>query len=296
MQLSQLFYYANYGFRNFILRKPSPLLAGIALTDVCNLRCQHCVVNNSGRGHEPFALVQSWMDDFYHRGARILYLQGGEPRMWRDGEKELNDVIAYARKLGFFRVAVATNGTQPLDFDADLIWVSVDGLPETHNAIRKQDIFQDIEKNLRNSKHPSIFANLSINTLNVQDVEAVIRYINGDSPFKAVSVNFHTPYPGVEHLCLPLEERAKVIDLVLALKKSGLKVLNSSAALLELRAAKHKRPSTMIEMVDHGQHHICCFGRDPKVCERCGYGIIAELSATAHLRPSAIMHAMSLFR
>ena len=56
------------------------------------------------------------------------------------------------------------------------------------------------------------------------------------------------------------------------------------------------RPVRMIQMVEQGSVFECCWGRTLEgVCDRCGYGVIAELSALSRLRPASLMHALKLF-
>ncbi len=289
-------YLLKYGIQCFVLGQKKPLVAGIAVTDICNLACKHCVLNNKGQGHNSFAAIQKWMQDFYRKGARILYLQGGEPLLWQDGEKNINSIIDEARNIGFFRIAVATNGTLPLDLHADMIWVSIDGLPTTHNRIREKDIFETILNHVTLSSHPAIYANMTVNQINKNEVKEVIQFIAQHKCFSGISINFHTPYEGVEDLFVPLEERREIVGEIQKMKKQGYPVLNSHAALERFQDNQYKRPVYMIEMIDHQVLYTCCFGKDEKVCEKCGYGIIAEKSSVMHWNLKSIGHALRFFR
>src|SRR3972149_10370792 len=106
MKPRELAYLAGYGFKTFVLRQTAPIIAGMSLTDVCNLHCQHCVVANVGRGHYPMEKIEEALRHFYRLGVRFMYLQGGEIMTWRDGDRDVNDVIRQARGIGFFRVLV----------------------------------------------------------------------------------------------------------------------------------------------------------------------------------------------
>ena len=89
------------------------MVGGIALTDVCNLDCAHCWRKNRAAGHAPLEQVLSSLHTLYTMGARYLYIQGGEPFAWQDGSRRLGHVVDEAKRLGFFHVAVCTNGTFP---------------------------------------------------------------------------------------------------------------------------------------------------------------------------------------
>ena len=97
--------------------------------------------------------VVAAMRNAWGRGFRELYFSGGEPMLWRDGDRTLEDAIAEAKRIGFFHVHVYTNGTLGLDTAADLVWVSMDGLPGTFE-LRRGDHFEQVERAIRESPHP----------------------------------------------------------------------------------------------------------------------------------------------
>ena len=101
------------------------------------------------------------MDDFYLKGGRCLYLEGGEPFIWRENGLSMEDIVIYAKEKGFYTVIIYTNGTRPIKSIADTIFVSVDGLPETHDKLRGRS-FEHIMHNIQQSQHSSIYINYSI--------------------------------------------------------------------------------------------------------------------------------------
>ncbi len=297
MRPHEIAYLGLWGFKTFVLRQRKPIIAGMPLTDVCNLQCKHCVVANTGRGHYSFAKIEQFMQHFYNIGVRILYLQGGEIMTWQDGNKNASDVIRRAHEIGFFRVAAVTNGTLGLPTEADLIWVSLDGSEPVHDAIRGAGTFAKVMQNLQSSQHKRINLNMTINRLNAGEVEAVASIAKQLSSVHGVSFNFHTPYPGVEDIALSLKERAVVIDRILNLKRLGLPVLNSEAGLKALKENTWRRPVPIIQLVEQDRIFECCWGREqPGVCEKCGYGIIAELSQFLNGNITSVLHSFSLFK
>ena len=56
-------------------------------------------------------------------------------------------------RIGYFHVHVYTNGTLGLDCSADLMWVSMDGLPGVYET-RRGDHFADVERNISALPHP----------------------------------------------------------------------------------------------------------------------------------------------
>lgn len=124
--LRRAVYYLRFTAR--LLRgRPLPVVGGISITDACNLDCVHCWRKNQGAGHVPFEQVMDSLQGLHQMGARYLYIQGGEPFTWRDGDRTLADVVDAARRVGFFHVAVCTNGTFPLDARPDSFSVSLEG-------------------------------------------------------------------------------------------------------------------------------------------------------------------------
>lgn len=297
MKLHEIAYLGKYGFKTLVLKQKKPIIAGIPLTDVCNLHCKHCVVANVGRGHYPLAKIEGLLRHFYDIGVRILYIQGGEVMTWRDGDLDVNDVIRRAHEMGFFRVAVVTNGTLGFPNEADLIWVSIDGSEKVHDAIRGPGTYATVMHTLQKSQHKRINLNMTINRLNAGEIEAVVTIASRLPSVRGVSFNFHTPYPGVEDICLPLTERAAVIDRILKLKRQGQPVLNTPAGLNALKSNKWRRPVPIIHLVEKDRIFECCWGREqPGVCEKCGYGIVAELSQLLDGNVTTMLHSLALFK
>jgi MoaA/NifB/PqqE/SkfB family radical SAM enzyme len=297
MKPQQLSYLAAFGLKSLVFRQRKPIIAGMPLTDVCNLHCKHCVVANVGRGHYPWARIEQTLRHFYDIGVRIMYLQGGEIMTWRDADRDVNDVIRLARRIGFFKVACVTNGTLGVATEADLMWVSLDGSKPVHDAIRGEGVFDVVMRNLEATPHPRVALNMTINRVNAAEVEAVADIAGRLPTVHGVSFNFHTPYPGVEEMSLPMTERPEVIDRIARLKRQGLPVLNTYGGLKAMRENKWRRPVPFIHLMEQDRIYECCFGRDqPGVCEKCGYGVIAELSQIMSGNIPTIVESISLFK
>jgi hypothetical protein len=132
-----------------------------------------------------------------------------------------------------------------------------------------------------------------VNAPFLDETVAAVESIPG---FRALSINFHTPYKGVEELDVPRAQRRLLVDKIRILKKQGHRILNSNAGLSNLASGAYTRPIGMIRLVEQGRIFECCWGRDePGLCERCGYGMIAEMSAMARLNPWALYNALSIY-
>lgn len=288
MKLSRLRFYASYAWSYVVRRAAGPLICGIAITDRCNLACRECHVSNLGHGDMPLHEVERIMRSAYDRGCRELYFTGGEPMLWRDGDRTLEDAIALAKAIGYFHVHVYTNGTLGLDSSADLMWVSVDGLPETYET-RRGDHFAEVEGAIRHTPHPRAAVIYVIDRYTADGVEPFLRWMRDTRlPVIGMMVYFHTPYYGRDDLFLTAEERAPILDRLLDLKREGLPIINSVAGLRALKSGKWMRRMPVALVIDSEGESVCCRATDD-VCPDCGYGACTELTEVQRLRPSAVL-------
>jgi MoaA/NifB/PqqE/SkfB family radical SAM enzyme len=270
-------YLFTYVLRSLVGQK-RPLLGGIKLTHACNLSCRHCPFCRREAGSLSFAQAVSSLAALHKLGVRILILEGGEPLLWRDGEYDVGDVIAEAKKL-FFSVGVTTNGTWPIDVESDVVWVSVDGLEETHDLLRGK-CFARVIENIQASSHPRIFAHVTINTLNWEEIPDLVAFL---SPrVRGISVQFHYPFQEVEQeLFLPFDRRWQVLDGLVEMKRRGYPIVNSYACLRALKDNRWRCRPWMVASVDPtGEIIQGCYlkGRGEIACERCGFSAHTEIS------------------
>ena len=281
-------FYVPYTWHLIVLRQPRPLIYGIALTNRCNLACRGCHVANTGRPDMTWDRLVEAMRDAWSRGFRDLYFSGGEPLLWRDRGHGLDDAIAAAKRIGFFHVHVYTNGTLGLNTQADLVWVSMDGLPGTFE-MRRGNHFAKVEQVVRERQHPKVAVIYVIDRNTAGGVEPFLRWVReSEFPIIGVMFYFHTPYYGRDELCLTAEERAPIIDRLLQCIRGGLPVLNSRAGLLALKSGDWPRRLPVARVLDVDGEYVCCRASDD-VCADCGYAACTEITEFQRLRPSALI-------
>lgn len=286
--LERLRTYVPYAWRFAALRSADPLICGIAVTDRCNLSCRSCHVSDNIVGDMSFAEVAQLMRTAYTRGCREAYFTGGEPMLWRDGDRTVEDLIGEARRIGYFHVHVYTNGTLGLDCSADLVWVSMDGLPGIYET-RRGDHFATVERNIRALPHPKTAIIYVIDRFTEVGIEPFMGWVRSTQlPVTGVMIYFHTPYYGKDELFLTAEERAPIIDRLLDLKREGLPLLNSKPGLKALQSGEWPRRMPVALVSDATGESACCRAPD-SVCPDCGYGACTELSAVQRLRPTAVL-------
>jgi len=261
-----------------LLGRKGPLLGGVKLTHDCNLACLHCPFRKRAKSSLSFPKAVSSLENLHERGVRIIIIEGGEPFLWRDGSHGLEDIVDAASKL-FFSVGVTTNGTFPIETKADTVWVSVDGLQETHDRIRGRS-FETIIHNISTSSHPRIYAHITINSLNWREIPELVEFLA--RRVRGITVQFHYPYEEVsDELFLPFDRRRTVLDELIGLKRRGLPLADSYACLGALRDNRWKCRPWMIASVDpDGKITHGCYVKDRGEisCERCGFSAHTEIS------------------
>lgn len=284
----RLFFYTAFVWCFVVLRRPVPLIYGIALTDRCNLACRGCHVSNTGRRDMTWDELVAAMQNAWARGFRELYFSGGEPMLWRDADRTLADAIAEARRIGFFHVHVYTNGLLGLETSADLVWVSMDGLPGIFDR-RRGDCFHQVERAVRGGSPAKVAIIYVIDRQTAEGIEPFLQWVRETKfPVIGVMFYFHTPYYGRDDLFLAAEERAPIIDRLLGCIRAGLPVINSRAGLLALRSGDWPRRFPVASVIDVDGESVCCRAADD-VCADCGYAACTELTEFQRLRPSALL-------
>ena len=292
--MKEILYGVKYMVKYHVFQKKPPLIRGLVVTDRCNLRCRHCRLSNRGREDLCFEEITTAIQSFYREGGRNLYLEGGEPFLWHDGQHTLEDIVEYARKTGFLSVIIYTNGTMPLMTTADTVFISVDGLEKTHDSLRGKS-FSTIMNNIQASGHPSLFINFTINSCNKDEIEEFCEYIKGIRQIRGIFFYFHTPYYGHDNLYIDPAGRNEIILKLLHYKKKY-KILNSRAGLMSALRNDWKRPLDICSVYENGTTYRCCrISEDPALCRNCGYLSYAEIQQTLKLKPSAILNAIQYF-
>lgn len=296
MKLSSFFHFASFGIKTILFRKQEPILGTVIVTDKCNLHCKHCSVNNSTAILYPYQQILGEMRQLYGIGVRILFFCGGETFLWRDGDYTLRDLVIEAKRMGFLIVNVVTNGTYPLDLpEADLILLSLDGDREHHNAIRG-DTYDAIFQNIRNATADNICFYMAINQINKDSVRDVCLATRDTPHVKAVSFNFHTPYPDTKELALSKEEKAQCCRTIAQMMEEGAPVFNLKSAFPYLIDNSFPTPCHQCVVMENGELSTC--GRcihAPGLCQQCGYFFVAEYTLLFQGNPKVILEMLRTY-
>lgn len=277
MKLSAFIHFAAFGLKTILLKQRKPILGTVIVTDQCNLKCRHCSVNNITAVIHPYRQIRDEMQQLYDMGVRILFFCGGETFLWRDGERTLRDLVVEAKEMGFLIVNVVTNGTFPIHLpEADLILLSLDGDRDRHNAIRG-DTYDTIMENVKNAVSDNICFYMAINQINKDAVCDVCIAARDTKNVRAVSFNFHTPYPDTRELALSKEEKTKCCEIIAEMMSEGVPVFNLKSAFPYLIDNSFPTPCYQCVVMENGKVSVCgrCIGA-PGLCNECGYFFVAE--------------------
>jgi Fe-coproporphyrin III synthase len=131
----------------------SPPIIQIHPTRRCNLSCLHCYSTSSPRERDQLGaetIIES-LNSAYRQGYRTASFSGGEPMLCAD----LGALLRHAKSLGM-GTTVTSNGMlltaerlKMLQGCTDVLAISLDGLPETHDRMRDcPGAFQRMAANL----------------------------------------------------------------------------------------------------------------------------------------------------
>ena len=290
-------YLALWWFRAKFFGRKQPLQSVIFISDRCNLSCKHCsVYNHKAPLTKSYEQIRQELEYCYSLGSRFVDFEGGEPFLWEDQGRRVDDLCELAHKIGFFSCTITTNAQLPFpNSKADSIWVSLDGVGEYHEKVRGKGTFERLERNVAACGHPALSANMAINILNVDSVEAAIKYVKDSPYFQKISLNFHTPFPGTESLAISPEKRKEVIDLIISYKKKHYPIMNSISGLKYMRDLNFKKVCWMSNFIfTDGTRCPECAGSVSGVCDKCGFCMAGEERAVMNLKPDTIMAGMNL--
>lgn len=277
MKLSAFLYFTYFGIKTILFKKREPILGTVIVTDRCNLHCKHCSVNNITAVMHPYDQIKKEMQLLYDIGIRILFFCGGETFLWKDKDHNLRDLVIEAKQMGFLIVNVVTNGTFPIDLpEANLILFSLDGDKQRHNEIRG-NTYDIIMNNIHNATADNICLYMAINKINKDCIRDVCLTARNTKNIRAVSFNFHTPYPDTKELALTKEEKATCCEIISQMMKEGVPIFNLKNAFPYLIENQFPTPCHQCVVIENSKLSTC--GRCieiPGLCEQCGYFFVAE--------------------
>jgi MoaA/NifB/PqqE/SkfB family radical SAM enzyme len=299
LRIKDFFKLAGFFIKSRLLGKKLPLIASFKLTYRCNLKCVQCPFHL--RANEPGAHI-SWDDaqkallKLKDSGCLFVIFEGGEPLLWKDGSHDFNDLAVFAKKH-FLRVGVTTNGTFPLDVKTDLLWVSLDGMKETHDSLRENSFDRAIS-NIRSSSHKKLLIHYTFNRTNIKDFEGLCLMLRNIAQVKGITVQFYYPYSDNDSLSMTTYDRRQAVETIIRIKKNGIPILNSSSALHSMIYNKWQCHEHLLANIEpDGKLFFGCYakGRGAINCRVCGFTPVAEASGAYDFLPESVISGLSIF-
>ena len=294
-----LFYLGNWYFQTKFLKRRKPLQTVLFITNQCNLSCSHCsVYDHEHPTVKSYEQIKEELLYSYKLGSRFVDFEGGEPTLWRDGDRRLNDLIDLAHEIGFFTTTVTTNAQQPFaGLKANSIWVSMDGIHEFHDAVRGQGTFDKLVKNVESCGHKALSANMVIDSNNYVNVMETLQFVKEHPTFKSIAFNFYTPafFKDEDPLILNWDKRIEVIDKLIEQKKKRMPIMNSVSGLKRMKDLSFEKVCWMCNYIlPDGTRLPDCVGKSAGVCEQCGFCMAGEMRSVMDFRPDTLLAGLNL--
>lgn len=137
---------------------------------------------------------------------------------------------------------------------------------------------------------------MAINQINKDHVRDVCLTARDTKNVRAVSFNFHTPYPDTKKLALTKEEKAKCCDTITQMMKEGAPVFNLKSAFPYLIENRFPTPCHQCVVMENGKLSTCGRCIDvPGLCDQCGYFFVAEYTLLFRGNPKIIIEMLHTY-
>jgi len=262
-----------YFLKNALFGIKFPIGISIDVTNKCNLRCKHC-----------YFFQQNYQEELNDEDLlkKIKAIKKEYPSIihasWVGGEPLLRKkIIEEGIKLFPFNMVV-TNGSLELPKWKNCVFnISIDGTKEYYEKIRG---IGNYEKAKYNANRDDVHVNIAcvLNKDNYYCIEDLIKEWK-NTKIQGINFDFYTPIKGIEEdLWLNWEERDKIIDKLLELKKIfGNFILNSEPILKLMKSKNSKKitlncilPKAVICLDPVGNRKLPCVIGSKADCSRCG--------------------------
>lgn len=163
-------------------RLSAPLKISMNITKGCNLRCKQCFSNSAIKLKDELTTEEIYrlFDKMAKYGTFFICIGGGEPLTRSD----IMDILAYGKKKRL-AISVVTNGTlvnaeivsKLNEMDLDTLWISFDGLKESHELLRGKGTFAKAIQALENLKNfnAKVAIRVSISKNNIKELADIVK-------------------------------------------------------------------------------------------------------------------------
>lgn len=211
----------------FRQRESNEYLAFVEITNLCNMKCKHCMnwsMKNANEGFKREEILKL-IDELHQNKTEEIYISGGEPLLY----PYIDDAIIYANSLGI-KVTLATNALEvpnhlvAIKKGVQLVSISLDGIGETHDNFRGvKGAFNNCVEVLKLLKENNVKTRISamIWKENIGQLEEMISLAKSCGVSK-VNLAFLIPEGRAktdETIKLPIDKYKEVVDIVAKLRE-----------------------------------------------------------------------------
>jgi len=244
----------------------TPLFCGHKLTYKCNLRCKMCPFWQRPSEDSSTEQEKAILRQIYDSGACGIAFEGGEPLL----RKDLGKILAFSRSLPL-HTSLITNGIllesridEVAQYINGAIYVSLDGLERTHDAIRGVNgCFRKAVKGITASvaKVP-VTINTTIMAENINEIEDLVKLAKELDA--RISVAVAHEYCNAEASAPASHEVREIAGKLVEMKKKGYPLVNSPSYFKVI--AKEKKwkckPWVSVNVGPEGRLVLPCYVRN----------------------------------
>jgi radical SAM family uncharacterized protein len=251
------------GFISSLLGAKVPFFCGHKLTYNCNLRCKMCPFWRRSSPDPSLTQEKAILKQIYCSGAVGVAFEGGEPLL----RKDLGDILAFSRSLPL-HTSLITNGTllesridEIAPYINGVVYVSLDGLEKTHDAIRGVDgSFRKAVRGIGAAREKvSVTINTTVMSENVDEIESMVELAKELGT--KISVAVAHEYCNANGSSPAAGQIPKIAHRLMEMKREGFPIVNSMGYFKVM--AKEKKwqckPWTMINIDPHGNAVLPCY-------------------------------------
>ena len=240
-----------------------PFFCGHKLTYNCNLRCKMCPFWKRPSPDPSLTQEKAILKQIYRSGAVGVAFEGGEPLLRRD----LVEILSFSRSLPL-HTSLVTNGTllesridEIVPYINGVIYVSLDGLEKTHDAIR--GVGGSFEKAIRGiraaRKKVAVTINSTVMSENIDEIESLV-HLAKELGTK-ISVAVAHEYCNANASSPDAAKIPKIAYRLMEMKREGYPIVNS-IGYFKVMAKEKKwqcKPWTMMNIDPHGNVVLPCY-------------------------------------
>jgi len=240
-----------------------PFFCGHKLTYKCNLRCKMCPFWRRPSPDPSLEQEKAVLKQIYCSGAVGVAFEGGEPLL----RKDLVEILAFSRSMPL-HTSLITNGTllesridEIAPYINGVVYVSLDGLEKTHDAIRGVDgSFRKAVRGICAAKEKvAVTINTTVMSENIEEIEQLVRLAKELGT--RISVAVAHEYCNANASSPAAGKIPKIVHKLMAMKREGYPIVNSMGYLKVMAKEKNWqcKPWTMINIDPHGNVVLPCY-------------------------------------